>query len=314
MSVWVRSLVRVTFARFAVGTTIAAAIVVASLELPTAIFAQSGPIGSGGATGPSGPSGPSGQTGPTGSPGATGPTPCATAQLRLRCPDLVMSAPSELHIDRSTIPGRVLLRATSSVNNRGSGPLELRARRTGQHGMVVYQAIYDRSGRPHLFRTAAKLVFKYVPGERYEYGSIGAFSYWKFEHAAAFELWSIDTHNRAVQLVRMGPKVDYCLRDLIRTRPSSSSPSTPVYPACSQNPNIQSDVLGTSVGWSDVYPYVYPEQWIDVTGLRGRFAYVQIADPYDLLMEAKHTNNVSETYVNLPSGRVLGYRVGVAAP
>lgn len=225
-----------------------------------------------------------------------------------------MSAPSELHMDRSTIPGRALLRATSSVNNRGSGPLELRAQRTGPDRMVVYQAIYDRSARPHLFRIAAKLVFKYVPGERYEYPNVGAFSYWKFEHAAAFELWSIDAHDQAVRLVRMGPKVDYCLRDLTHSRRSSRSPSTPIYPACSQNPNIQSDVLGTSVGWSDVYPYTYPEQWIDVTGLRGRFAYVQIADPDNLLMESNHQNNVSETYVMLPSIRVLGYRVGVAEP
>jgi hypothetical protein len=225
-----------------------------------------------------------------------------------------MSAPSHLHIDRSTIPGSVLLRAASSINNRGSGPLELRARRTGPQSMVVYQAIYDRSGRRHLFRTAAKLVFKYIPGERYEHPSVGDFSYWKLEHAAAFELWSIDAQRRAVGLVRMSPKLDYCLRDLIRSRPSRSSPSAPVYPACSQNPNIESDVRGTSVGWSDVYPYEYPEQWIDVTGLRGRFAYVQIADPDNLLIESNHKNNVSETYVTLPSGRVLGHRAGVAAP
>jgi len=63
-----------------------------------------------------------------------------------------------------------------------------------------------------------------------------------------------------------------------------------------------------------VYPYEYPEQWIDVTGLRGSFAYVQIADPDSLLMESNKGNNVSETYVSLPSGRVLGHRVGVPAP
>ena len=180
--------------------------------------------------------------------------------------------------------------------------------------MVSYQAIYDRSGRPHLFRTAARLFFKYVPGERYGYPGVEAFSYWKLERAAAFELWSLDAHGQAVRLVRMGPKVDYCLRDLIRSRPSTRSPSTPVYPACSQNRSMRSDVLGTSVGWSDVYPYEYPEQWIDVTGLHGHFAYAQIADPEDLLIESNHHNNVSETYVTLPSGRVLGHRVGVAAP
>lgn len=180
--------------------------------------------------------------------------------------------------------------------------------------MVVYQAIYDRGGHRHLFLTAAKLVFKYVAGERYEHASVGDFSYWKFEYAAAFELWSIDAHRQAVQLVRMGPKVDYCLRDLIHSRASINSPSTPVYHTCSQSPNIQSDVLGTSVGWSDVYPYDYPEQWVDVTGLRGRFAFAQIADPDNLVIESNHQNNVSETYVALPSGRVLGRRVGAPAP
>jgi hypothetical protein len=234
--------------------------------------------------------------------------------VRLRCPDIIMSAPSFLHIDRTTIPGHVLLRAASSLDNRGRGPLELRAHRTRRGRMVVYQAIYDRRGRPHLFRTAARLVFKYVSGERYGYGNVGDASYWKFKHAAAFQLWSIDARYRAIGLVRTGPKVDYCLRDLFRTRPSSDSPSAPVYPACDQNPHIRHDVLGTSVGWTDAYPYEYPQQWIDVTGLRGRFAYVQVADPDHLLMESNRKNDVSETYVALPSGRVLGRRVGVSAP
>ncbi|MGB9185147.1 MAG: lysyl oxidase family protein [Solirubrobacteraceae bacterium] len=234
--------------------------------------------------------------------------------MRLLCPDLIMSAPSLLHIDRTTIPGRVLLRAASALNNRGRGPLEVSAHRTGRYGMVVYQAIYDRRGRRHLLRTAATLTYKYVPGDRYGDGNVGDASYWKFKHAAAFELWSIGPHRRAIRLVRRGPKVDYCLRDLFHTHPSDHSPSAPVYPACSQNPGIRHDVLGISVGWTDGYPYEYPEQWIDVTGLRGRFAYVQIADPDHLLIEANRKNDVSETYIELPSGRVLGERVGVAGP
>jgi hypothetical protein len=225
-----------------------------------------------------------------------------------------MSAPYNLHVDRTTITGHVLLRAASSLANRGAGALEIRARRAGSGGMVVYQAIYDGSGRRHLFLTPAKLVFKYVPGQRYEHESVGNFSYWKFQHATAFQLWSIDAQRRAVRLVRTGPKVDYCLRDLIRSLPLASSPSTPVYPACDQDPHARSDVLGTSVGWADVYPYEYPEQWIDVTGLHGQFAYVQIADPEGLLLESNRHNNVSETYIALPSGRVLGQRAGVAAP
>ena len=65
-------------------------------------------------------------------------------------------------------------------------------------------------------------------------------------------------------------------------------------------------MLGTSVGWTDSYPYEYPQQWIDVTGLRGKFAYVQVADPDHLLIESNHRNDISETYVELPSGACSG--------
>lgn len=225
-----------------------------------------------------------------------------------------MSAPSELVVDRTSIPGRVLLRATSSIDNRGSGPIELRAKRLGRHRWRVYQAIYGPHGRPHLFRTPATLVFKHIPGERYGDGDVGAASYWKLKHAAAFQLWSVDGRFHAVDLVRTGPKVDYCLRDLVRRHPSRGSPREAVYPACSQDPNMRHDVLGASVGWSDIYPYAYPEQWIDVTGLRGRFAFVQIVDPDNLLLDSDPHRKVSETYVELPSGRVLGHRVGVSLP
>jgi|SRR5215831_459677 len=261
-------------------------------------------------------SSPGGTTGPSGPPSPAEPaqpTSCPHTTPRLRCPDLVMSAPYRLHLDRTTMRGHVLLRAASSVDNLGSGPMELSVHRGGGH-TTVYQAIYDVRGHRHLFPSRATLTFKYVPGERYERPTIEAFSYWKLRHAAAFQLWSIDAHDRALRLVRTGPKVDYCLRDLFRTHPSRASPTQAVYPACSQDPYMKSDVLGTSVGWSDQYPYEYPEQWIDVTGLRGRFAYVQRADPDGLLIESDHENDVSETYVELPSGRVLGHRVGVAGP
>jgi len=48
--------------------------------------------------------------------------------------------------------------------------------------------------------------------------------------------------------------------------------------------------------------------------LRGRLAYVQIADPERLLIESSPSNDVSETYIALPSGRALGHRVAVSTP
>ncbi|MCZ4497144.1 MAG: hypothetical protein JWM25_1729, partial [Thermoleophilia bacterium] len=106
---------------------------------------------------------------------------------------------------------------------------------------------------------------------------------------------------RAVQRTRVGPKTVYCLRDLQRTRGSlPRSPRGRVYPACSQQLSQRSATLGTSVGWSDVYPASYNENWIDVTGLRGCFAYVHIADPTNVIYESNEDDNRSNVVVRLP--------------
>src|SRR5437763_5030 len=241
------------------------------------------------------------------------PAPCDNPLEELRCPDLVMSAPFDLTIDRNTEPGHVLLRASSSINNHGIGPLELRGHRRSSRSMTVTQVIYRSSGRRAFFPTSALLGFKFVSGRRYGF-TYPNFSYWKFRGAARSHLRSHDHENKAVKLIRFGPKLFYCFRDYVRTRPSGRTPSRAVYPACSQNPAQKRVTLGTSVGWSDVYPYTYPEQYIDVTGLRGRFAYVQVADPFNRIVESNELNNLSETFVQLPSGRILGTRVGVATP
>ena len=61
--------------------------------------------------------------------------------------------------------------------------------------------------------------------------------------------------------------------------------------------------LGTSVGWSDIYPSDYDHQWINVTGLRGCFAFVLRVDPKGLLVEMNERNNVSQRIVRLPYRR-----------
>jgi hypothetical protein len=246
-------------------------------------------------------------------PQAPIPNPCDNPLEELRCPDLVMSPPSHLTLDRRTERGHVLLRATSSIDNHGTGPLELRGHRRSSRSMRVTQIIYRRNGTRAFFPSKALLGFKLVSGRRYGF-TYPNFSYWKFRGAARFQLWSIDSQNKPIKLVRFGPKLFYCFRDLERTHPSAASPKRAVYPACSQNPSQRAVTLGTSVGWSDIYPYTYAEQYIDVTGLRGRFAYVQVADPFNRIVESRENNNISELYIQLPSARILGQRHGVSTP
>jgi hypothetical protein len=198
------------------------------------------------------------------------PNPClGPLKAALLCPTLTISPPRDIHLDRSP-SGRLLLRATSSLNSVGSGPIEMHGSRTGPSTMSATQRIYRRGGGFVTVRTGAHLGFKSVPGQ---------YRYWKLRYAARFELWSVDSRGRRVKRVRTGPKLYYCLRDLQRTLPQAGSPAFPRYPRCSQDASARSVVLGTSVGWSDVYPSTYHEQWIDVTGLHGSYRYVLIADP-----------------------------------
>jgi Lysyl oxidase len=211
---------------------------------------------------------------------------------RLLCPDLVMRQPYGLYTERLTKPGSTVLRAGNVIDSAGAGPAELHGVRIGPYFMRGRQRIYTRSGGRIGIRTGARLQFKFAHQQLY---------WWKFYDAARFELWRLDDEGHRTQRIRTGPKVAYCLRDLSRTRPGlRRSPPSRVYPACSTNGRAQRVTLGTSVGWADIYPPAYPEQWIDVTGLRGCFAYVHIADPEDGIHESDEDNNEAQVIVRLP--------------
>jgi Lysyl oxidase len=210
----------------------------------------------------------------------------------LRCPDLVMRRPYGLYTDRLTKAGRTVLRAGNVIDSVGAGPAELRGTRAGRRWMNANQRIHEVDGGRLVVRTGARLQFKFAHQQRY---------WWKFHDAARFELWRLDSRGRRTVRVRRGPKVAYCLRDLTLTGPRlERSPRRRVYPACSTNPKRRHVTLGTSPGWADIYPPAYPEQWIDVTGLRGCFAYVHIADPENGIYESNEDNNEAQAIVRLP--------------
>jgi hypothetical protein len=84
------------------------------------------------------------------------------------------------------------------------------------------------------------------------------------------------------------------------------------YPGCNRSSHMRHVTLGTSVGWSDIYPSTYHENWIDVTGLRGVYAFIHTADPKNGIWESNENNNSATTIVRLPSGRAVS-REGPAA-
>ncbi len=218
--------------------------------------------------------------------------PCAGPEAaHLLCPNLRIGPPSDLYLQRAG--GQVRLRATSDVRSRGKGPMELRGTRDGRRSMRVTQRIYRVGGGRLEVPTQAKLHFTDVG---YRFGG----SYWKVHQLARFELWSVDGQHHLLNQVRTGPKLNYCLRDLERTRPGRHSPRSFHYPGCDQDPYDDGVTLGTSVGWSDIYPADYDKQWIGVGGLRGCFAFVMKVDPQNLLYESDETDNTSRRLVRLP--------------
>jgi hypothetical protein len=220
------------------------------------------------------------------------PNPCLDPVRRadLLCPRLTITKPYSMYLDRRP-GGRRLLRATSSLNSVGLGPVELHGYRTGPNTMHATQRIYRRNGGHIKVRTGARLGFKSIPGQ---------YRYWKLRDAARFELWSVDRRGRPVKRVRVGPKHYYCVRDLSRTHPSLRSPLQAHYPGCSQQRSARHVTLGTSVGWSDIYPATYNEQWIDVTGLHGRFRYVLIADPTGVIYTSQSRPARASRLVRIP--------------
>jgi Lysyl oxidase len=215
----------------------------------------------------------------------------------LLCPDLRVGPAADLFPARAGgrygYGGGVRLYAGNDIRSRGRGPMELRGRRYKRNWMRANQAIYRVGGGVKIFRTEARLHF-YSVG--YEFGG----SYWKVHDPLSMEIWSLDDQRQPLHRVRKGPKVFYCFRDLERTGSGRRSPVNPVYPACSQDQSRKRVTLGTSVGWSDIYPSTYDRQWVNVSGLRGCFAFVMRVDPKNLLFEEHENNNRSVRIIRLP--------------
>jgi len=219
--------------------------------------------------------------------------PCEGPEARqLLCPNLRIGRPSEIY-ETTGYDGKLLLRATSDVESRGTGPMELRGHRDGWHRMRVNQRIHRKGGGRLVIRTKATLHFTDV-------GAYFGGSYWKVHQLAGFTLRRVGPDGKVGPVLRTGPKLNYCLRDLERTRAGKRSPSTRHYPGCDQDPYTRAVTLGTSVGWSDIYPADYDKQWINVSGLRGCFAFTMTVDPKELLFESNENDNTSRRLVRLP--------------
>lgn len=207
----------------------------------------------------------------------------AVAQMPL-LPDLVTEAYflRDLQVDRSTIPGRRLLRFSNSVANVGDGVLELRGGQVTGSTREVWQRIYN-SDRSYSQRLVGNFV--YHPSHKHMH----------FEDFVDYYLRQRGADNSVGAIVAESRKVSFCVRD---TQVANSSlPGftwPPYFLSCTAN------VQGITVGWRDVYNKRLPEQWIDITGIPpGRYWLESRADRNNRLVEINENNNLTRVAIIL---------------
>jgi hypothetical protein len=237
---------------------------------------------------------------------AIGPDDAAAAPTD-RLPDLGMGRPRELVLQSTR--GQRRLRFTSLIVNVGAGPFDTRASRKSlaAKSMTVRQLIYNTAGGHRTIATGA--IARYA-GDGH--------NHWHVQKVASYELFRANDDGPAV---RRGAKVGFCFFDTRPYRPSL--PRTPksrryLERTCGVR-NSKSIKVGLSVGWSDIYPWNFAWQWINVTGVpAGQYLLKLTADPGQDFLEKREDNNCNWTRIRIPKTgskvTVLGFTNGCRRP
>jgi Lysyl oxidase len=204
------------------------------------------------------------------------------------------------------------LRFDAIFANVGEGALEMRfalPRDPASDARQITQRIYSSDGRTFEERSAGEWEF---------HGAHGHFHYTGF---GVSRLWATDGTGARVGLqpVRTADKVSFCIIDVELEAFGAKGNGPRTYHATDCLAPTESDaendylVQGTTPGWSDVYDWFLPDQYIEVTGVPdGVYLLETIADPDDTILEADESNNCGSAYVRLsnvassPTAELLG--------
>jgi hypothetical protein len=202
-------------------------------------------------------------------------------------PDLRMSRPTSLRIQRSS-SGRQLLRFTTTIVNVGTGRFELLAERksTKTSQMTVRQRISMSNG-----------TFRYVAtGATARYAGDGH-NHWHIRRVATYELV-----NAGGAAVRRDKKIGFCFFDTgVYDRSIHNFHNYRHYfeRTCGRRASLSAR-MGISVGWSDTYGSGLAYQWIDVTGVvNGTYWLIATADKENNYLETNDRNNCSWAKIRL---------------
>jgi hypothetical protein len=203
--------------------------------------------------------------------------PVARAQPVDLLPDVVVEPGNSFvtRIDTGTLAGRTLLRLSTATANVGAGRLELRARAViDATRREVVQRIYRSDGS---FSERPAGTFTHHPEH----------DHFHFDEWTEFGLRAVGPDGEIGARVAGGAKQSFCLLDLVVHDASNPGFRRPgFYTTCG------ADFQGITPGWSDLYNFSLPGQWVDITGLPpGVYWLEATADPDDRVLESDETNN-----------------------
>jgi hypothetical protein len=187
--------------------------------------------------------------------------------------------PTQWSIDRTTSPGRALLRIATISANVGTGPLVVLG--VDQHDGIyagVVQRIFDKSGG---YLDTASGTFEFSKSH-------------KHVHLEAFEEIRLIGANGQVASAR---KLSFCLTDVLPTKPEVREAPISIDLKLFECGVGQQ---GINVGMADYYGPALPDQFVDVTGLAPGEYTVEIAvDPDNVIVEADESNNLVSFEISL---------------
>jgi hypothetical protein len=204
-------------------------------------------------------------------------------------PDLVTLTPADLHLGTAQVNGQnhYVVRFSNMVKNAGQGPLEL-------HGIphVPYDGLSD----------AYQWIYESPVGVSQQ--RVGTFvfhpshDHFHFDNFARYEIWTQRSYDRAKAAnfttgkpLAVAAKQSFCLIDssgppLFDSNGGlNTSGGSLVGPYQTCTPVME----GLSVGWTDLYDWLLPDQWVDVGQtplLDGSYVVRSIVDPDNLLYES----------------------------
>ena len=103
------------------------------------------------------------------------------------------------------------------------------------------------------------------------------------------------------ELAAQGPEAELLLPRPEADRSRRAQSRKRVYPGCSQRAGSKERTLGTSVGWSDIYPSSYYQNWVNVRGLTRLLRVRDDRRPAEPPVRERRGQQQGSTRVRLPA-------------